>query len=290
MFSCFPEFFQTAPTLIFPGELQTLGRHSTCSYGKFLCFSYKLLFSQQSLEGLNRLDVKIPILVFLEPPPTKNFIATSQFIAEIQSDLPPKVEVMGNWFMDEPEYAPPHDLEEFIKRGPSPVVISFGSMMVEEGKETAKIVLDAIKRSGQRAIIQKGWGHLELDNPSENIKFVDYIPHTYLLPHALCLIHHCGAGTTASACRAGIPSIPVPHGVDQFAWAHWLKQRGVAPKAIDRKYLNSKVLADRIKEVANNPSYSQKAKALSIKIAEEKGIEKTIKVIENFQEKESLAG
>jgi len=286
----FPGVFPTKHYFNLPKGIGNYGKTLNSLLWKVLVFFIKKCVFPTVIDRFKSFGCKNTDFSFFRTSPYKNFIATSEFIAETQSDLPPNVEVVGNWFMDEADYSPPHDLEEFIKQGTPPVVVSFGSMMVEEGRKTAQIVLNAIKLSGQRAIIQKGWGNLEFESPSENIKFVDYVPHTYLLPHALCLVHHCGAGTTASACRAGIPSIPVPHGVDQFAWAHWLKQRGLAPKAIDRKYLNAKVLAERIKEVANKSSYSQKAKMISQKIIHENGIKKTIKVIENFQNKESLAG
>jgi hypothetical protein len=33
----------------------------------------------------------------------------------------------------------------------------------------------------------------------------EFVPHSWLLPRAACIVHHGGAGTTAAAFRAGIP-------------------------------------------------------------------------------------
>ncbi|MFC7471430.1 glycosyltransferase [Actinomadura keratinilytica] len=42
------------------------------------------------------------------------------------------------------------------------------------------------------------------------------------------MVHHAGAGTVASALRAGIPSVPVPVTADQPFWAGRLTALGAA--------------------------------------------------------------
>ena len=51
-------------------------------------------------------------------------------------------------------------LEEFLASGPTPVCIGFGSMSQRSPEATTRLVLDAVRRSGVRAILLSGWGGL----------------------------------------------------------------------------------------------------------------------------------
>jgi UDP:flavonoid glycosyltransferase YjiC (YdhE family) len=41
------------------------------------------------------------------------------------------------------------------------------------------------------------------------------LPHDWLFPRTAAAVHHGGAGTTAAALRAGVPSVVVPFMADQ---------------------------------------------------------------------------
>lgn len=79
--------------------------------------------------------------------------------------------------------------------------------------------MDALVKTGQRAVLVKGWGGLgNIDYP-ENVYAIDSIPHDWLFPQVAAVIHHGGAGTTAAGLRAGCPTCIVPFFGDQFFWA-----------------------------------------------------------------------
>ena len=48
---------------------------------------------------------------------------------------------------------------------------------------------------------------------------VSRTPHAQVFPQCAAVVHHCGAGTTHTTLKAGVPSVPVPHVSDQFQWA-----------------------------------------------------------------------
>lgn len=74
---------------------------------------------------------------------------------------------------------------------------------------TLKILLDAPKRTGVRAIIAKGWCHMQGEE-SPNIYYIDDCPHEWLFQRVAAVVHHGGAGTTACGLRNGKPTTIIP--------------------------------------------------------------------------------
>jgi UDP:flavonoid glycosyltransferase YjiC (YdhE family) len=88
-------------------------------------------------------------------------------------------------------------------------------------------------------------------------------------------------GTTAEVLKSGIPSIPVPHMIDQFAWAKRIHSIGVSTKPISRKELTAQSLANAITEAVSNTQIKDKAKAISEQINSENGIADAVRAIED---------
>jgi sterol 3beta-glucosyltransferase len=94
------------------------------------------------------------------------------------------------------------------------------------------------------------------------------------------VVHHGGAGTTAAGLRAGTPSIVIPHGNDQFAWARRVYELGVGAKPIPRKKLTAQNLAEAIQLVLKS-EVREAAKVLGEKIQLENGADDAAKIILN---------
>lgn len=214
--------------------------------------------------------------------PRLNLIAASPSVTKPSPDLPSNHKFTGAWFLDEPDYEISPVLQGFLDQGSPPIVITFGSVGGSRNIETTNILVEAVERAGQRAIIQTGWGHLGLENPPENICLVGYVPHNFLFRQGCCVIHHGGAGTTAAACRAGVPSITVPHWADQSYWGCTLRKIGVAPKPLHRQDMTPKRLAKRINQVISSRSMAEKAKTLMQQIEMEDGLTTAVRLIEAF--------
>ena len=212
--------------------------------------------------------------------PYLNLIAASPTLCPIT--FKPNHKYTGVWHLGQPNYEPPSDLMDFLSDGPPPIVITFGSMGGSDGKETTDILVDAIKMTNQRAIIQAGWGLLGTQKTEPNIYCTDYIPHQWLFPQARCVVHHGGAGTTASVCRSKVPSVIVPHIADQFYWGKLLYNLGVAPKSLPRRKLTSKQLAQRIDQVLETPTMTERAAFLGTQMESEDGLSAAVDLIESF--------
>ncbi len=102
--------------------------------------------------------------------------------------------------------------------------------MINGGREemTADI-LEALRITGQRGLLQTGWGQLTASALPDCAFQIDSAPHDWLFPRMSMIVHHGGAGTTASALRAGLPSLVVPFTADQPFWGQRMAEPGVGP-------------------------------------------------------------
>jgi sterol 3beta-glucosyltransferase len=182
-------------------------------------------------------------------------------------------QVTGYWFLDEAaDWTPPAALTNFLDSGAPPVYIGFGSMGNRKPEETADLVLEALARTGQRGILQSGWGGLSRENLPDTVFMLDSVPHSWLFPRVAAVVHHGGAGTTAAGLRAGVPSIVIPFFGDQLFWGQRVEALGVGTAPIPRKQLTA--VTDRLMH--------QRAANLGMKIQAEDGIANAIRAIESI--------
>ncbi len=117
--------------------------------------------------------------------------------------------VTGYWFLESAaDWTPPPDLVNFLEAGPLPVYIGFGSMGSRKPEETADLALQALARTGQRAILLAGWGGLSKATLPASVFMVDTIPHGWLFPRVAAVVHHGGQGPTAIKLRG---ELSFPH-------------------------------------------------------------------------------
>jgi sterol 3beta-glucosyltransferase len=217
---------------------------------------------------------------------TKNLptvVSCSNYVFPRPKDWPEYVYNTGYWFLDdEVDWKPSSDLLDFLQKGKPPVYIGFGSMGDSTlAVQTTELVMDALKRSGQRGILATGWsGMSKIDNIPEDIFILESAPHAWLFPKMKAVVHHGGAGTTAAGLRAGIPSIIIPNSNDQFAWGRRVYELGAGSKPIPRKKLTAEKLSDAIKCVSAK-EIKDAAKDLGTKIQSENGAETAAKIIIN---------
>lgn len=171
-------------------------------------------------------------------------------------------------------YTPDPALAEFLAAGPPPVYIGFGSVVVDDPNGMTNLIFEAVKKSGQRALVSKGWGGFGSDDLQipENVHMLGNVPHDWLFKHVSAVVHHGGAGTTAAGVAAGKPTIIVPFFGDQPFWGSMIARAGAGPEPIHHKSLTADRLASAITH-ALQPGCVEKAKEMSEKIAREEGSE-----------------
>ncbi len=209
--------------------------------------------------------------------------AISRHICPPPPGWPAHYHMTGFFFLEDDDWQPSAELETFLATGEPPVVISFGSMTHDDPTILTDLLLEAIAQVGCRAIIQQGWSSVATRRSlPPNVYAAGYIPHYWLFTRARCVVHHGGAGTTAAAMRAGRPSVVVPHGWDQPAWATFVHGLGCAGPPIPYHQLTAGQLSQALVQTLSTPSYSQAAAALAEKIWAEQGVQKARQLIEQL--------
>ncbi|KAI9830004.1 MAG: hypothetical protein M1826_005177 [Phylliscum demangeonii] len=185
------------------------------------------------------------------------------------------IDVSGFFFLAlASSYVPAPDLVAFLAAGPPPVYIGFGSIVVEDPNGMTKLICEAVRKAGIRALVSKGWGGLGADelNVPEEIFMLGNVPHDWLFQHVSAVVHHGGAGTTAAGVALGRPTVVVPFFGDQPFWGAMIARAGAGPQPIPIKHLTADNLAAAIAE-ALQPSVLLKAAELGTKISSELGAE-----------------
>jgi UDP:flavonoid glycosyltransferase YjiC (YdhE family) len=208
----------------------------------------------------------------------------SPFVIPPASDWDPDTHVTGYWFLDPAaDWTPPPALTTFLHAGAPPVYVGFGSMSSRKPEETADLVLQALARTQQRAIILSGWSGLHKADLPDSVLMLDSVPFSWLFPRVAAVVHHGGAGTTAYGLRAGIPSVVIPFFADQPFWGQRVADLGVGPEPIPRKKLTVERLAQAIQRAVTDQTMRQRAANLGAKIQAEDGIARAVAVVQQLE-------
>ena len=197
----------------------------------------------------------------------------------------PHIHIPGYFFLDMSEsYQPPAKLRDYLASDEPPVCVTFGSMIHRDAKRIYQIVLEALMKTENRAIILSGWSDFQSLPLSENVLVMDAVPHDWLLPKCKVVIHHGGAGTTAAGLRSGIPNIVVSFAADQPFWGARVHAIGAGPKPVPVRKLTVENLIAAIIE-ADGETIRNVARAKGRAICTEDGVGQAIKLIDEYTAK-----
>lgn len=209
--------------------------------------------------------------------------AYSRHLVPHPGDWPKRFHVTGFWLLHEGRDFTPHDeLRYFLKAGPKPVYVGFGSMSPEDPSATAELVLQALQQKGLRGVLSSGWGGLQPSDLPEGVHLLEQIPHDWLFPRTAAVVHHAGAGTTASGLWAGVPNITVPFFGDQPFWAQRVFGLGAGPRPIPRKHFSAERLQESLAAVQQQERLSRRAADLGSRMHKEGGSEEAARLIQRW--------
>ena len=190
----------------------------------------------------------------------------------------------GYWFLDhEQGWEPSGKLQRFLEGGMPPVALGLGSMTSVEAPETGRIVSGtaaALGRTGLRGVLISDYAGVDDALPDNVLRVSGGVPYDWLFPRVAAAVHHGGAGTVATALRAGVPSVVVPVLPDQAFWAHRVSSLGAAPPPIPQSKLSARSLSDAIVRATTDHKMHNRCGILASRIAAEDGVSRAVEAFE----------
>lgn len=185
-------------------------------------------------------------------------------------DWGPEIDIAGFVFLDlASTFKPPESLVKFLDAGEPPVYIGFGSIVVDDPDRFTKMIFEAVKKAGVRALVSKGWGGLgDEGNTPDNIYMLENTPHDWLFPKVSAVVHHGGAGTTAIGLKCGKPTMIVPFFGDQQFWGNMIGKAGAGSMPVPYKDLTVEKLVEGIRHLLTDEA-RQHAEEIAKDIEEE---------------------
>ena len=167
----------------------------------------------------------------------------------------------------------PH-IVEFVEAGSPPLYVGFGSMQYDP-RHLVRMLETAARETGVRIIYCTGWttdNSPDRPGASGAICVTPQVPHAWLLPRTIGALHHGGAGTTASAIIAGVPSLIAWFIVDQVFWARRAAQLGVGIDLGCFQQLTEESLVAAIRRLQYDSGLKRNAGLLGMKVRDEDGL------------------
>ncbi|MFP5504220.1 MAG: glycosyltransferase, partial [Candidatus Sericytochromatia bacterium] len=189
--------------------------------------------------------------------------AYSAAVVPRPDDWPAEAAITGYWLLrDEAPWAPSPDLARFLDGGPPPLYVGFGSMTSRDAAEKGRLVVEAVRLAGQRAVLASGWGAIAIAEDADDLLVIEQAPHDRLFPRMGAVCHHGGAGTTAEGLLAGRPSLICPFFGDQPFWGARVQALGVGPQPIPQRELTAPRLAAAMQQAMSDEAMRMRAQAL----------------------------
>jgi len=211
-------------------------------------------------------------------PPVSVLHAFSSALVPRPADWPAHVEVTGWWPAAGVGETLSEEVERFLDAGSPPLYIGFGSMPVPGAEAVGEMIVDALRRTGRRAIVA-GLPAASLCRAAPDVLLVDRVPHEALFERVAGVVHHGGSGTVGSGLRAGRPTLVVPFVYDQFFWGRCVADAGAGPRPLPFARLRADRLAAAFQRLGD-PDVVAAAGRLGERIRTEDGVARAVDAIE----------
>ncbi|KAH7273909.1 hypothetical protein B0J15DRAFT_567405 [Fusarium solani] len=272
-----------SPTTAFPHPLANI-QHSATDGASSNYMSYAMVevMTWQGLgDVVNRFRTKVlgldPIALMWAPGLLERLrvpytYCWSPALIPKPGDWGDNIDISGFFFLDlASSFTPPADLDAFLRAGPPPVYIGFGSIVVDDPAKLTRTIFEAIRLAGVRALVSKGWGGIGGDDQvPEGVFMLGNVPHDWLFGRVSAVCHHGGAGTCSAGIKAGRPTAVVPFFGDQPFWGAMVSRAGAGPEPIPHTDLTAEKLAAAIRYCLL-PETQARAQELGARIREEAG-------------------
>ncbi|KAI1701341.1 UDP-glucoronosyl and UDP-glucosyl transferase domain-containing protein [Ditylenchus destructor] len=241
-------------------------------YETYRSFNVWIPIQEHVLDGVRRIHPTVPIASAPEIMQRTSFvfINVNEFV-DIGRPISPKIKYIGGIALKKPKELP-SGINQIIDKAEKGVVIfSFGSLV--DPDTMPKSIRDAFVHTfSQLPEYEFIWKMNGLNpnftaNLPENVHTMEWIDQPSLLAHpkTKAFITHCGLNSLNEAAHFGVPLITIPMFGDQNYNTAIVINKGIGVW-ISKKDITRESVTKALREVLNNPSYSNKMKVLSRKL------------------------
>jgi sterol 3beta-glucosyltransferase len=189
-------------------------------------------------------------------------------------DWPPNIAQYGHWFLEaQTDETLPPEVERFLEAGPSPVFVHAARIGVSPPERFTAMVVRTLTDLGLRGLVS---GASPDDPLPPSILALPPVPFDRLFPRVAGVVHHGGAGTTAMALRAGVPTFGVPGFFDQPFWSARVAALGAGPRPVPARRLTEPRLRAAVAQLAGDRSLRECAQAAARRLRSERGVDNTV--------------
>ncbi len=199
--------------------------------------------------------------------------------AAAQPDWPAHVRLMGFVCYDPaPDAASSAEADQFISRGPPPIIFTPGTAMRYAHKFFTSAV-EACRLTGRPGMLVTPYTeHIPSELP-DGIIHVPSIPFGEFLPRVAAVVHHGGVGTVAQALRAARPQIVCPMGYDQFDNGARVVHLGVGA-SLPPGQLNGRRMAAALDQLLSSAEVAGRCCEVAAQIEPQEGVRLACEMIE----------
>lgn len=214
------------------------------------------------------------------------FYPTSRVLMKPDPTWDDHIHVTGYWYHPDEagsEYQPQEELLKFLNSGEKPIFVAFGKAESAELAELQIRVLQALKETGIRAIIQADQIPKSDRVNTDRLYFIGNVPYSYIFGKVKAVVHHGGNTTNGLGLRAGLPTLVIPLALDQYFYGRMDHRIGAgpAPLYIRKKLCTVDEIKTALKDLISG-KYDKGALEASKAILKENGVMEAADAIEAY--------
>jgi UDP:flavonoid glycosyltransferase YjiC (YdhE family) len=181
--------------------------------------------------------------------------------------------------------APMGALRGFLEAGPPPVVVTLGSMAMQDPGALVSQLAAVTCRAGRRIVLVTGWAPCHemaalVAGQEDRLHVVCEAPYAWLFSRAACVVHHGGTGTVAAVLAAGRPSVVVPQIACQQIFGEILMRDGAASAMVNLDGGDGDALAAAVDAAIADPRHGQRARHWAAQLAKGDGLARAVELID----------
>ena len=156
------------------------------------------------------------------------------------------------------------EVTSWIADGTPPIYFGFGSNTDQSPDDTVAMIAAACTELGERALICTGPSGCNRIPDSDRVKVVGPVNHAAIFPACRAVVHHGGAGTTATGLRAGKPTLILWELADQPIWGAQVKRLKIGSARPFWRTTQKSLVADLRSILA--PEYAARAREIATRM------------------------